>query len=66
VIWGAIGAKTFNVSIATAFVAECLDKEFKVGIKRAGGSIDSGRAREKLHALIDFTQHCRVFVRNEP
>ena len=53
------------LNAAAAFVATGLDRDFKGGIERAGDSIDSGRAKEKLHALIDFTQQCRTFVRDE-
>jgi anthranilate phosphoribosyltransferase len=50
---------------AAAFVAAGLDHDFKGGIERARDSIDSGRAREKLNSLIDFTQRCRNFVLND-
>jgi anthranilate phosphoribosyltransferase len=53
------------LNAAAAFVAAGLDKDFKGGIERAGDSIDSGLAREKLHALVDFTQQCRAFVLDE-
>ena len=53
------------LNAAAAFVAAGLDGDFKEGIERAKGSIDSGRAREKLDSLINFTQQCRSFVRNE-
>ncbi|MBK5102214.1 MAG: hypothetical protein JJE15_14660, partial [Desulfobacteraceae bacterium] len=48
-----------------AFVAAGLDGDFKEGIERARDSIDSGCAKEKLNALINFTQQCRAFVRKE-
>ena len=65
---GGKGAKRDVVLLnaAAAFVAAGLDGGFKEAIERSKNSIDSGRAREKLNDLIDFTQHCRVFVRNEP
>jgi anthranilate phosphoribosyltransferase len=46
------------LNAASAFVAAGLDMDFKPGIKRAEEVIDSGRAKEKLDALIDFTQKC--------
>ena len=53
------------LNAAAAFVAAGLDGNFKEGIERARDSIDSGRAREKLDSLVNFTQQCRSFVRNE-
>jgi len=53
------------LNAAAAFVAAGFDGDFKQGIERAKGSIDSGGAREKLDFLINFTQQCRSFVRNE-
>ena len=53
------------LNAAAAFVATGFDGNFEGGIERAKGSIDSGRAREKLDSLISFTQQCRSFVRNE-
>ncbi|MCF8145205.1 MAG: anthranilate phosphoribosyltransferase [Deltaproteobacteria bacterium] len=53
------------LNAAAAFVATGLDRDFKGGIERAKDSIDSGRAREKLHSLVDFTQGCRNFVLND-
>ena len=50
---------------AAAFMAAGLDGDFKEGIERAKESIDSGRAREKLDALVSFTQQCTYFVRKE-
>ena len=50
---------------ASAFVVAGLDGNFKEGIERAKDSIDSGRARDKLDALIHYTQQCRPFVRKE-
>ncbi|MEJ2588737.1 MAG: anthranilate phosphoribosyltransferase [Deltaproteobacteria bacterium] len=46
------------LNAAAAFVAARLDPDFSQGIKRAVASIDSGRAREKLDALVHFTQAC--------
>jgi len=53
------------LNAAAAFVAAGLDGDFKAGIERAGDSIDSGHAREKLDSLINFTRQCRPFVMNE-
>ena len=53
------------LNAAAAFVAAGLDGDFKDGIKRAEHSIDSGRAREKLDLLADFTQQCKAFFWNE-
>ena len=51
------------VNAAAAFVSAGLDDSFKAGIDRAQASIDSGAARGKLDALIDFTRQCNIFVR---
>ena len=53
------------LNAAAAFVAAGLDGNFKEGIERARESIDSGRAREKLESLINFTQQCRDYIREE-
>jgi len=53
------------LNAAAAFVAAGLDCDFKEGIERGRDSIDSGRAREKLDSLVNFTQRCRPFVLNE-
>jgi anthranilate phosphoribosyltransferase len=39
---------------------------FKEGIKIAADSIDSGKARDKLDKLIEFTRQCKPFLRSEP
>ena len=64
---GKKGAKRDMVLLnaGAAFVAAGLDGDFKEGIERARDSIDSGRAREKLNSLVNFTQQCRAFVRKE-
>ena len=64
---GKKGAKRDMVLLnaGAAFVAAGLDGDFKEGIERARDSIDSGCAKEKLNALINFTQQCRAFVRKE-
>ena len=46
------------LNAAAAFVAAGLDKDFKEGTQRARDSIESGRAREKLDNLVEFTQRC--------
>jgi len=53
------------LNAAAAFVAAGLDNNFEDGIERAKESIDSGKAKEKLDALIRFTQNCSGFVRKE-
>jgi anthranilate phosphoribosyltransferase len=53
------------LNAAAAFVAAGFDSGFREGIKRAGEVIDSGRAKEKLDALISFTQQCTYFVLKE-
>ncbi len=53
------------LNAAAAFMAAGLDGNFKEGIERAKDSIDSGRAREKLDSLVNFTQQCGAFVRKE-
>lgn len=52
------------LNAAAAFVAAGLDGDLKEGIERSKNSIDSGRARDKLDDLIEFTQKCRFFVRS--
>jgi anthranilate phosphoribosyltransferase len=51
------------VNAAAAFVAAGLDPDFRAGIQRAEQSIDSGRAQQKLDALIDFSRSCNQSVR---
>ena len=50
------------LNAAAAFVTAGLDNDFKAGVERARGSIDSGRAREKLDSLVNLTQACKAFV----
>ena len=50
---------------AAGFVVAGLDPDFESGIERARESIDSGKAREKLDALVQFTQQSGYFVRAE-
>jgi anthranilate phosphoribosyltransferase len=54
------------LNASAAFVAAGLCDNFKAGIKIAKDSIDSGKAREKLHKLVDITQQCKPFIRDEP
>jgi len=53
------------LNAAAAFVAAGLEDDLMGGIERARESIDSGRAREKLESLINFSQHCRKYSREE-
>ena len=64
---GEKGAKRDMILLNTSasFVAAGLDGDFTGGIERAKESIDSGRAKKKLDALVAFTQQCTYFVRNE-
>ena len=52
------------LNAATAFVAAGLDRDIKAGIQRAADVIDSGKAKEKLDALVKFTADCSYFTRN--
>ncbi len=56
---------TVMLNAAAAFVTAGLDIDLRDGIRRAAEVIDSGRAREKLDALIQFTDQCVPFVRKE-
>jgi anthranilate phosphoribosyltransferase len=51
------------LNAAAAFVSASLDGNFREGIERAQESIDSGRAKDKLDSLVDFTQQCNFFIR---
>ncbi|MDZ7696937.1 MAG: anthranilate phosphoribosyltransferase [Deltaproteobacteria bacterium] len=64
---GEKGAKRDMVLLnaSAAFMASGLDKTFEEGIERARDAIDSGKAREKLLKLVDFTSGCTDFVRKE-
>ncbi len=53
------------LNAASAYVASGLDTDFGEGIKRAETVIDSGKAKEKMEALVDFTRGCTDFVRKE-
>jgi len=52
------------LNASAAFVAAGLADNFNEGAERAVDSLDSGRAREKLDSLIDFTRQCKPFVRD--
>jgi len=66
IVSGSPGPKRDMVVLnaATAFVAAGLDRDIKAGIERAADVIDSGKAKEKLDALIRFTSDCSYFTRN--
>jgi anthranilate phosphoribosyltransferase len=51
------------VNAAAAFVAAGMEPDFKAGVERAAQSIDSGRAGEKLEALVRFSRSCTQSVR---
>ena len=51
------------LNAAAAFVAAGLDDNFKEGIERAKGSIDSGSAKGKMDSLIDYTRQFDFYVR---
>jgi anthranilate phosphoribosyltransferase len=53
------------LNAAAAFVAAGLDPGLEQGIERAAGIIDSGKALEKLDALVEFTNRYGSFVRKE-
>lgn len=46
------------LNAGAAFVAAGLDGDLRAGIARGQESIDSGRAKGKLNALIDFARRC--------
>jgi anthranilate phosphoribosyltransferase len=51
------------LNAAAAFMAAGLETDFRGGLERAGQSIDSGQAGKKLETLIEFTRHCRPYIR---
>ncbi len=53
------------LNASAAFVAAGLCDNFKAGINIARDSIGSGKAREKLHKLVEITQSCKPFIRDE-
>ena len=66
IISGSPGPKRDVVVLnaAAAFVAAGLERDLKDGIRRAADVIDSGKAKEKLDALVGFTANCSYFTRN--
>jgi anthranilate phosphoribosyltransferase len=46
------------LNAAAAFVAAGLESTLKEGIKRAADIIDTGKAKEKLERLVEFTAQC--------
>lgn len=52
------------LNAAAAFVAAGLDSDLATGIDRARDVIDSGKGREKLDAVVAFTDRCRPFLRD--
>ena len=53
------------MNAAATFVAAHLCSGFREGIRLAADSIDSGKARDKLDYLIEFTSQCKHFDRGE-
>jgi len=51
------------LNAAAAFVASKVCDNFSEGIRVAADAIDSGKARRKLEALIEFTQQCTPYIR---
>jgi anthranilate phosphoribosyltransferase len=66
IISGSPGPKRDMVVLnaGAAFVAAGLESDLKNGIQRADDVIDSGKAKEKLEALVSFTKDCSYFTRN--
>ena len=51
------------LNAAVGFLVSGLESSIENGIKRAAEVIDSGKARQKLDALIHYTRSCQPFVR---
>ena len=51
------------LNAAAAFMAAGLDSGFREGVRRAGKSIDSGMAKNKLEQLIAFSRECLPYLR---
>lgn len=51
------------MNASAAFVASGICDDFGAGIELAADAIDSGRARQKLDSLVEFTQTCRPYIR---
>lgn len=53
------------LNAAAGFVVSGLDSSIENGIKRAAEVIDSGKAKQKLEALVQYTRRCEPFVRKD-
>jgi anthranilate phosphoribosyltransferase len=53
------------LNAAAGFVVAGLDSTIENGIDRSADVIDSGKARQKLEALVQYTQQCKPFVRKD-
>lgn len=51
------------LNASAAFVASGLCDNFSDGVEIAADSIDSGKARQKLDDLIEFTRQCTPYIR---
>jgi anthranilate phosphoribosyltransferase len=51
------------LNASAAFVAAGACDNFSDGIQIAADTIDSGKARQKLESLIEFTQQCTPYIR---
>ena len=51
------------LNASAAFVASGICANFDDGIEAAAEAIDSGKARQKLANLIEFTQGCTPYIR---
>ncbi len=51
------------LNAAAAFIAAGNCDNFSDGIAMAAEAIDSGKARQKLDSLIEFTQQCQPYIR---
>lgn len=67
ILEGRLGPRrdTVVLNAAAAYVTAGLDRDLKDGVSRAAEVIDSGKAREKLETLIQFTGQCMPFVRKD-
>jgi anthranilate phosphoribosyltransferase len=51
------------LNASAAFVASGICDNFSEGVRMATDSIDSGKARQKLDNLIEFTRQCAPYIR---
>ena len=51
------------LNASAAFVASGICGNISEGLQVAADAIDSGKARQKLDNLIDFTQQCKPYIR---